>query len=79
MSLDQPSSIPVDRHVFAFASKWYGIKTTRYEEVAESFRKLWGDWAGWAHSVSTNYSSLPSFGIQEIEKTKQGRVDKAVD
>lgn len=51
MSMDQPSSIPVDRHVFQFAERWYGIRTKKYEEIAQRFRDLWGEWAGWAHSV----------------------------
>ncbi|CAD6887681.1 unnamed protein product [Tilletia laevis] len=57
MSMDQPSSIPVDRHVFNFAEKLYGMRgaSTRghkgYEEVAEKLRAIWGGWAGWAHSV----------------------------
>ncbi|KAL4399789.1 8-oxoguanine glycosylase Ogg1 [Malassezia pachydermatis] len=51
MSLDQASSIPVDRHVFQFAERWYGIRSKKYEEVAEKLRRIWGHRAGWAHSV----------------------------
>jgi hypothetical protein len=55
MSMDQPSSIPVDRHVFQFAERWYRIKTKGglkgYEYIADKFRSLWGPYAGWAHSV----------------------------
>ncbi|PWN47961.1 DNA glycosylase [Violaceomyces palustris] len=51
MSLDQPSSIPVDRHVFQFAARWYGLRSQKYEEIAETLRQLWGEYAGWAHSV----------------------------
>lgn len=55
MSMDQPSSIPVDRHVFQFAERWYKIKTKGglkgYEHIADKFRALWGPYAGWAHSV----------------------------
>lgn len=51
MSLDQTSSIPVDRHVFQFAERWYGIRSKRYEEVADRLRALWGERAGWAHAV----------------------------
>lgn len=53
--MDQPSSIPVDRHVFQFAERWYKIKTKGglkgYEYIADRFRALWGPYAGWAHSV----------------------------
>lgn len=51
MSLDQAASIPVDRHVFQFAAKWYGLRNAKYETLAEYFRNLWGEYAGWAHSV----------------------------
>ncbi|KAK0560998.1 8-oxoguanine glycosylase ogg1 [Tilletia horrida] len=57
MSMDQPSSIPVDRHVFNFAERYYGMRGASskghkgYEDVAKKLRELWGGWAGWAHSV----------------------------
>lgn len=51
MSMDQPSSIPVDRHVFQFAARWYGLRNAKYESLADYFRQRWGEYAGWAHSV----------------------------
>ena len=51
MSLDQNASIPVDRHVFQFAERWYHFRSKRYEDIAEKFRALWGERAGWAHTV----------------------------
>lgn len=60
MSLDQHASIPVDRHVFSFADRWYGIRKKRYEEVADRLREIWGERAGWAHSVLF-YADLRSF------------------
>ena len=42
MSLDQNASIPVDRHVFQFAERWYHFRSKRYEDIAEKFRALWG-------------------------------------
>ncbi|CAO1615287.1 unnamed protein product [Parajaminaea phylloscopi] len=51
MSMDQPSSIPVDRHVFQFAARWYGLRNAKYEDLATYFRQRWGEYAGWAHSV----------------------------
>lgn len=51
MSMDQPSSIPVDRHVFQIAAKWYGLRNAKYEYLAEYFREKWGEYAGWAHTV----------------------------
>ncbi|PWZ03305.1 DNA glycosylase [Testicularia cyperi] len=65
MALDQPSAIPVDRHVFQFAEKWYGMRTKRYEEVAERLRRLWGGYAGWAHSVlfCADLRSFAGYGV----------------
>jgi len=60
MSLDQHSSIPVDRHVFQFAERWYHIRSKKYEEIADRLRELWGERAGWAHTVLF-YADLPSF------------------
>lgn len=87
MSLDQASSIPVDRHVFQFAAKWYGLRNAKYETLAEHFRDLWGEYAGWAHSVLftadlrsfKNYD--PSNGLVKKEedavKKEEGDVDAA--
>lgn len=60
MSLDQHSSIPVDRHVFQFAERWYHIRSKKYEVIADRLRELWGERAGWAHTVLF-YADLPSF------------------
>jgi N-glycosylase/DNA lyase len=54
MSLDQPSSIPVDRHVFQFAARHYHLRSKeqiKYDNIVEFFRALWGEWAGWAHTI----------------------------
>eukprot|EP00095_Tigriopus_kingsejongensis_P004297 maker-scaffold722_size106786-snap-gene-0.33 protein:Tk04297 transcript:maker-scaffold722_size106786-snap-gene-0.33-mRNA-1 annotation:"8-oxoguanine dna glycosylase" len=58
MSLDQPSAIPVDTHMFQIAATKYlphlkGYKSVTdkvYKEIADHFRSLYGDYAGWAHS-----------------------------
>ncbi|SPO35453.1 related to 8-oxoguanine DNA-glycosylase [Pseudozyma flocculosa] len=75
MSLDQPSSIPVDRHVFQFAEKWYSIRSKRYEDIAQRFRELWGEYAGWAHSVLFT-ADLRSFATYNAAK-KEERVEEA--
>jgi hypothetical protein len=71
MSMDQPSSIPVDRHVYQFAERWYRIKTKGglkgYETIAEKFRDLWGPYAGWAHSVLFT-ADLRAFATYKTEK-----------
>ena len=61
MSLDQPSAIPVDTHVWQIATRDYKFKhkgkkvssLTKdvYQGIGELFRGLWGEYAGWAHSV----------------------------
>lgn len=59
MSLDKPNAIPVDTHMFQIAAKSYlphlkGCKSVTdkvYWEIGDHFRSLYGDYAGWAHSV----------------------------
>ncbi|TKY89192.1 hypothetical protein EX895_001723 [Sporisorium graminicola] len=70
MSLDQASSIPVDRHVFQFAEKWYRLRTKKYEEIADYFRDLWGEYAGWAHSVLFT-ADLRSFANYNVGGSKK--------
>lgn len=60
----QKEVIPVDTHVHQIAIKHYGIHGKSgtkvnmtpklYDEVNSKLAKVWGDYAGWAHSVS-NY------------------------
>ena len=59
MSLDQPSAIPVDTHIFQIASEKYlphlkkykSVTDKVYNEIGNHFRDLYGTYAGWAHSV----------------------------
>jgi N-glycosylase/DNA lyase len=59
MSLDQPSAIPVDTHMFQIARDKYlpqlrGVKSVTdkvYAQIGDCFRTLYGPYAGWAHSV----------------------------
>ncbi|KAG8892080.1 8-oxoguanine glycosylase ogg1, partial [Tulasnella sp. 403] len=53
------SVVPVDTHVYQIAVKHYGLKgsssktnmtPTLYTQVAEKLTKVWGEYAGWAHS-----------------------------
>lgn len=79
MSLDQYSSIPVDRHVFQFAERWYHIRSKKYEDIADRLREIWGERAGWAHTVLF-YADLPSFydyhGTSENQFAKEPIDDK---
>ena len=60
MSLNKHDAIPVDTHVWQIAQREYGfnVKTTsnsltsrNYEAVGNHFRKIFGEYSGWAHSV----------------------------
>lgn len=59
MCLDKPGSVPVDTHVWQIAARDYMPKLKQAksltdklcDEIGDYFRSLWGDYAGWAHSV----------------------------
>ncbi|KAG5977849.1 hypothetical protein E4U55_006490 [Claviceps digitariae] len=59
MGLGWGESVPVDTHVWQIAQRDYKfgkIKTktfnkAMYDAVGDHFRNIWGDYAGWAHSV----------------------------
>lgn len=60
MSMGHLEAIPVDTHVFQIAARDYlpHLKTRKtvtdkvYNEIGEHFRTVFGEYAGWAHSVS---------------------------
>lgn len=61
MSRHQAEVVPVDTHVHQIAVKHYGMSGSKtkqnmtpalYEQVNSKFVSVWGDYAGWAHSVS---------------------------
>ena len=62
MSLDQLSSVPIDTHIWRIARERYkfngsgsknatNLNDRLYKEIGDKFRELFGDKAGWAHSV----------------------------
>ncbi|XP_041369698.1 N-glycosylase/DNA lyase-like [Gigantopelta aegis] len=59
MSLDKPGAIPVDTHVWKIAAEHYmldlqgnkSLTDRLYKKIGKHFRDLWGEYAGWAHSV----------------------------
>jgi hypothetical protein len=60
--MDHPESIPVDTHVWQIALRDYGfskkgktLNSKLYLEVGDHFRTLFGDYSGWAHSVSVEF------------------------
>jgi N-glycosylase/DNA lyase len=59
MSLGFPQAIPVDTHIHQVAKVYLPhlekVKTLTdkvYSEIVDYFRSIYGDYAGWAHSVS---------------------------
>ncbi|KAJ3045516.1 8-oxoguanine glycosylase ogg1 [Rhizophlyctis rosea] len=60
MAMDQKGAIPVDTHVWQIAKRDYGLKTltssktltpAHYKAIGDRFREIFGEYAGWAHSV----------------------------
>lgn len=61
MSLDQLGSVPIDTHIWRIARERYKFALSKtvsvslndrlYKEIGDKFRQLFGDKAGWAHSV----------------------------
>ncbi|KAI0320749.1 DNA glycosylase [Amylostereum chailletii] len=75
MSLDKHEVIPVDTHVHQIAIKHYGLKgplkarqtlsLKLYDEINSKFTSVWGEHAGWAHSVlfTADLKSFSSHGL----------------
>ncbi|KAG9048698.1 8-oxoguanine glycosylase ogg1 [Tulasnella sp. UAMH 9824] len=73
MSLDKASIVPVDTHVYQIAVKHYGLRAplkanmtpVLYAQVAQKLAGVWGDYAGWAHSVmfTADLRSFADFGL----------------
>lgn len=67
-SLDQPACIPVDTHVWRIACRDFdpSLKSAKsltpsvYQRVGDLFRRAFGPYAGWAHSVLFA-AELPAF------------------
>ena len=64
----QKEVVPVDTHVHQIALKHYGFKSMSrgkvtmtskiYDELNYKFLSIWGDYAGWAHSVGFSVSTI---------------------
>ncbi|OBZ69320.1 N-glycosylase/DNA lyase [Grifola frondosa] len=93
MSLDKKEVIPVDTHVHQIAVKHYGLRASSktqsnmtpklYEEVSSKLALVWGDYAGWAHSVlfTSDLKSFSSYGLSSPSPTpsvKPHRADKGI-
>ncbi|XP_039752698.1 N-glycosylase/DNA lyase isoform X2 [Pararge aegeria] len=59
MSLNHLEALPVDTHVYQIAAQNYlphlrgkkNVTEKMYSEIGDHFRSLYGDYAGWAHTV----------------------------
>ncbi|KAJ7046882.1 DNA glycosylase [Mycena alexandri] len=79
MSLDKKEVVPVDTHVHQIAIKHYGLKGSLssktsmtpklYEEISTRLVAVWGDYAGWAHSVlfTSDLKAFSSHGVVATE------------
>lgn len=84
MSMGHLNAIPVDTHVFQIAARDYlphlrSCKTVTdrvYKEIANHFRNVFGEYAGWAHSVLFSadlrkFDALKNDGIKKKTKNKK--------
>nr|XP_045605858.1 N-glycosylase/DNA lyase-like [Procambarus clarkii] len=75
MSMGHLNAIPVDTHVFQIAARDYlpHLRTCKtvtdkvYREIADHFRSVFGEYAGWAHSVLFS-ADLKKFETLKTEK-----------
>ncbi|KAF9526960.1 DNA glycosylase [Crepidotus variabilis] len=74
MSLDKAEVVPVDTHVYQIAVKHYGLKSSKgkanmtpklYDELSSKFFKIWGEHAGWAHTIlfTADLKSFANYGL----------------
>lgn len=81
MGLGWGEAVPVDTHVWQIALRDYkfakgkGGKTATlskalYDAVGDHFRGLWGEYAGWAHSVLFT-ADLKAFADREPKRSKK--------
>ncbi|XP_069979165.1 N-glycosylase/DNA lyase [Penaeus vannamei] len=86
MSMGHLGAIPVDTHVFQIAARDYlphlrSCKTVTdkvYKEIANHFRQIFGEYAGWAHSVlfSADLKKFDSLKKDESEEQNQKKKKK---
>jgi len=77
MSLDQAGAVPVDTHMFNIAKQYLPhleqhktVTDKVYLEIGNHFRSLYGEYAGWAHSV------LFSADLKHLKENKPAKVEK---
>lgn len=78
MGLGWTESVPVDTHVWQIAQRDYKMGKAKtktfnkvmYDAVGDHFRSIWGQYAGWAHSVLFT-ADLREFAKQGIKQEEQ--------
>lgn len=84
MGLGWLESVPVDTHVWQIAMRDYNfggksknktLTKAMYEAVGDHFRDLWGDEAGWAHSVLFT-ADLKTFAGRGVKKEQSVETNK---
>eukprot|EP00092_Neocalanus_flemingeri_P031921 GFUD01034679.1.p1 GENE.GFUD01034679.1~~GFUD01034679.1.p1 ORF type:complete len:410 (-),score=139.65 GFUD01034679.1:35-1264(-) len=89
MSMDQTGAVPVDIHMFNIAKQYLPhleqhktVTDKVYLEIGNHFRSLYGDYAGWAHSVlfSADLKHLRELktedktGIVKVKMEQNGKI-----
>lgn len=86
MGLGWGEAVPVDTHVWQIAMRDYKfggksknktLTKAMYDAVGDHFRELWGDQAGWAHSVLFT-ADLRTFSDRSVEKTESDANTKTI-
>lgn len=75
MGLGWAESVPVDTHVWQIAQRDYNMGKSKtktfnkvmYDAVGDLFRGIWGDYAGWAHSVLFT-ADLKAFSDKKVKR-----------
>lgn len=86
MGLGWGESVPVDTHVWQIAQRDYKFGKSKsktfnkamYDAVGNHFRSIWGDYAGWAHSVLFT-ADLREFSDRKVQVDDQVRVKAEVE
>jgi len=91
MSLDKAEVIPVDTHVLQIATKHYGFRggasgtkqamsPKLYEAISEKFHGVWGNHAGWAHSVlfTADLKAFSDYGLVPLSRKQDASIHRAV-
>ena len=89
ITFEKREVVPVDTHVYQIAVKYYGMRGSNggktpmtprlYDEVNTRLAKIWGPYAGWAHSVlfTADLKSFSTYGLPTPSPTPTPSPSKA--